>query len=108
MTHDMTMWRAWRFVGSRVRRSFAPIVAHHAARARFARMRALVHFAEACLPCSQVLLSLLRYYLASARMLPRLCRRMRIPSGNCQTCVDMTGTSQLCNWLVQTVKFAAA
>lgn len=40
MTHDWTMRCAWQFVGCRVRRSIAPIVAHHAVRARFLNARA--------------------------------------------------------------------
>ena len=49
MMRDMTMWCAWRFVGSSVRRSFAPIVGHDAARARFARMlKPFFHAARCC------------------------------------------------------------
>ena len=49
MMRDMTMWCAWRFVGSSVRRSFAPIVGHDAARARFARMlKPVCHAARFC------------------------------------------------------------
>ena len=54
MTHDMTMWCAWRLVGSSVRRSFAPIVDHEAARGRFARMlKPVCHAARAkfCIGC---------------------------------------------------------
>ena len=50
MTPDWMMRCAWQFVGSRVRRSFVSTVDHHAARACFARMRALLRFAEACWP----------------------------------------------------------
>ena len=70
MTPDGMKGRAWQFVGSRVRRSFAParlppswpIVRPARASPECACCFIL---AEACLPCGQVLLSLLRYYLAS-------------------------------------------
>ena len=83
MTHDVTMWCAWRFVGSSVRRSFAPILGHS---------RALRPNAEACLPCSQVLRGLVRARFA--RMLKPVCQAARF-------CAALCGIAELCSHAFQ-------